>query len=149
MTFMFEVTTASPKRPNFFSYCFCTVARNVSSLMPLCFRNGETRKNAPRNELPCMRSCSSPRSVAFRAMSKPGRMKMRMLFSLNELAGAAPECAATRSRATRWIPTRGSRPCSSPSSGLVCVNAFGSQHSTTSTWFSSQFTRIRSGATIR
>jgi len=36
-----------------------------------------------------------------------------------------------------------------PSSGLVWVNAFGSQHSTTSTWFSSQLTLIRSGATVR
>ena len=36
-----------------------------------------------------------------------------------------------------------------PSSGFVCVNAFGSQQSTTSTWFSSQFTLIGSGATVR
>ena len=36
-----------------------------------------------------------------------------------------------------------------PSSGFVCVNALGSQHSTTSTWFSSQFTWMHSGATVR
>ena len=33
-----------------------------------------------------------------------------------------------------------------PSSGLVWVNALGSQQSTTVTWRKSQFTRIRSGA---
>src|SRR5437868_2223738 len=35
------------------------------------------------------------------------------------------------------------------SNGFVCVNAVGSQQSTTSTWFSSQFTLIGSRATVR
>src|SRR5208283_5251271 len=50
MTVMFDVTTSSPKRPNFFWYCFLTVSRNISSEMLFCLRNGETRENAPRNE---------------------------------------------------------------------------------------------------
>src|SRR5438876_5403034 len=37
-------------------------------------------------------------------------------------------------------------PSDMPSSGLVCVKAFGSQQSTTVTWRRSQFTLIRSGA---
>ena len=37
-------------------------------------------------------------------------------------------------------------PSDIPSSGLVWVNALGSQHSTTVTWRRSQFTRMRSGA---
>ena len=88
MTVMFEVTTASPKRPNFFWYCLRTLSRNFSSVMPYVCRKGDTLKNAPRKELPCIRSWSSGWLVAFRAMSKPGRMKIRMLLSCDKLAVA-------------------------------------------------------------
>ena len=37
-------------------------------------QEGLTRKKAPRKELPCIRSWSSGLLVAFRAMSKPGKM---------------------------------------------------------------------------
>lgn len=40
-------------------------------------------------------------------------------------------------------------PSAIPSSGFVCVNALGSQQSTTPTCRRSQFTRMRSGATTR
>ena len=43
---------------------------------------GLTAKNAPRNALPCMRSCRSARSVALRAISKPGSVKTRIFFSM-------------------------------------------------------------------
>ena len=33
ITFMFDSTTASPKRPNFFSYCLCTMSWYCSSLI--------------------------------------------------------------------------------------------------------------------
>ena len=51
-------------------------------LWEVMFIGEETRKKAPRKEFPCIRSCRSCREVAFLAMSKPGRMKIRMLLSL-------------------------------------------------------------------
>ena len=71
---MFEATTASPKRPNFFLYCFSTCSLKWSRSIPNSVRNGETPKNAPRKAFPCIRSCRSGRSVAFLAISKPGRV---------------------------------------------------------------------------
>lgn len=59
ITVMFDVTTASPKRPNFFTYCLWTTLVNCSSEIPKVLRNGETRKKAPRKEFPCIRSCNS------------------------------------------------------------------------------------------
>src|ERR1022692_982233 len=148
ITVMFEVTTASPKRLNFLTYCLRTVSENCSSVMPLSFKNGDTLKNAPRNELPCMRNCNSGWVVAFFAMSKPGKMKTRMLLSMTNFRC----CAGTRCHATSGesldSQTR-QPPFLMPSSGFVCVNALGSQHSTTTTWFNSQFTLICSRATVR
>ena len=61
-------------------------------------------------------------------------------------------CGGMRSQAVSGVSedshTR-QPPLLTPASGLVWVKAFGSQQSTTSTWLSSQFTRIRSGATVR
>lgn len=71
---MFEATTASPKRPNFFWYCFRTCSWKCSRVIPKSRRNGDTPKNAPRNALPCIRSWRSVLSVAFLAIAKPGRM---------------------------------------------------------------------------
>ena len=53
---------------------------------------GRTLKNAPRNEFPCIRSCSSGWLVALRAMSKPGRIKITDIVVLHELpvAGGDP-----------------------------------------------------------
>jgi hypothetical protein len=148
MTVMFEVTTASPKRPNFFTYCLCTTLWNCSSVMPKVLRNGETRKNPPRKELPCMRSCSSVWLVALRAMSKPGRMKMRISLSrihCRYFAGTRSQAIAGDSFDSQTkLP-----PFFRPSRGLVWVKALGSQQSTTSTWLSSQFTLICDGATVR
>ena len=72
MTSMFDCTTASPRRPNFFLYCLWTTSSNCSRLISNSSSSGETAKKAPRNALPCIRSCRSGRLVALRAMSKPG-----------------------------------------------------------------------------
>ena len=82
MTSMLEVTTPSPSLPNFFTYCLWTASRNCSGVMRKSCSIGDTEKNAPRNALPCMRSCRSPRSVASRAILKPGSVKTRMFLSM-------------------------------------------------------------------
>ena len=106
--------------------------------------SGETAKNAPRKALPCMRSCRSARSVALRAISNPGKVNTRIFLSmicLRAHSGSRSQaCSPSSSDSHTRLP-----PSDMPSSGLVCVNAFGSQHSTTLTWRRSQFTRIALG----
>ena len=109
------------------------------------FGSGETEKNAPRNALPCMRSCRSPRSVASRAILKPGSVNTRIFLSMICLRAQSGSRSHACSPSSSDSQTR-QPPSDMPSSGLVCVNALGSQQSTTLTWRRSQFTRMRSGA---
>ena len=145
MTSMLDFTTPSPNRPNFFTYCLCTTSWNCSWVMRNSWSSGDTAKNAPRNALPCMRSCRSPRSVALRAISKPGSVKTRIFFAMicwrAHKGSRSHACSPSSSDSQMRQP-----PSDMPSSGLQWVNAFGSQQRTTVTWRRSQFTRIRSGA---
>mgnify|MGYP001212171497 CR=1 FL=1 len=145
MTSMFEVTTESPNRPNFFTYCLWTTSWNCSCVMPNSLRSGDTAKNAPRNALPCIRSCRSPRSVAFRAISNPGRVKTRIFFlmmSWRAQIGSRSQASLPFSSDSQMSDP----PSDMPSSGLQWVKALGSQQRTTLAWRRSQLTRIRFGA---
>ena len=148
MTSMFDWTTESPSRPNFFRYCARTTASNCSRLMSKSWSSGETPKKAPRNALPCIRNWRSVRLVALRAISNPASVKTRMLCSTiceRAQSGSRSQASCGSSSDSQMRAP----PSDIPSSGLVWVNAFGSQQSTTLTWRRSQFTRIRSGATTR
>ena len=108
---------------------------------------GDTEKNAPRNAFPCMRSCRSPRSVASRAILKPGSVKTRMFLSMISFRAHSGSRSHAASPSSSDSQTR-DPPSDMPSSGLVWVKALGSQQRTTLTWRRSQLTRMRSGAAI-
>ena len=148
MTSMFDLTTASPRRPNFFLYCLWTTSWNCSVAMSKSWSSGDTLKKAPRNELPCIRSWRSGRLVALRAMSNPARVNTRIFLSTicfrAQMGSRSHASAGSSSDSQMSAP-----PSDMPSRGLVWVNALGSQHNTTSTWRRSQLTRMRSGATTR
>jgi hypothetical protein len=67
--------------------CFLTVARKVSSEIPLCLRKGDTRKNASegRNYPACGVGDLHDPSLSF-AMSKPGQDVNADIIIANELA---------------------------------------------------------------
>ena len=116
-------------------YCSCVMPNSCSM--------GLTAKNAPRKALPCMRSCRSARSVALRAISKPGSVKTRIFFWMICWRAQMGRFCQARSPSTSDSQTRLPPSCM-PSSGLVCVKALGSQQRTTVTWRRSQLTRMRS-----